>query len=148
MCGEMLGYGYPQVVSPCLNILDSIFWSAITTNQSYTRRASFIYNGEHEDFVPKAGEKELLRTCLYGENPWQHSETGSRLRSWERTAEAASSFTTITVEDSDGIHEVDARAVQGACMNEAAVDRLIRTPANGRRRVRNCAGACGKLILT
>ena len=71
------------------------------------------------------GEKELLRTCLYGENPWQHSETGSRLRSWERTAEAASSFTTITVEDSDGIHEVDARAVQGACMNEAAVDRLI-----------------------
>ena len=54
MCGEMLGYGYPQVVSPCLNILDSIFWSAITTNQSYTRRASFIHNGEHEDFVPGA----------------------------------------------------------------------------------------------
>lgn len=60
-----------------------------------------------------AHEKELLWLCLHGEDPWKYSDTEARLRSWKRAAEACSAFTTITVETSEGIHEVDVDLLDG-----------------------------------
>lgn len=58
-------------------------------------------------------EKEYLWVCLRKELPWQHSCDATRLRSWERAAEAVATYGTIEVETAAGVHKVHIDLMDG-----------------------------------